>query len=153
MQHLLKLNKRTFTLFMLTIAFSATLAQPATFIEDLQLCNEIQHNSKHLKSKQAYIFKGEPASFKTLNPMSLAFGGSLYLYQNYITQHFSASCLYSPTCSHFSKDAVGHYGLIKGGLLTVDRLSRCNRIAATDLNPTLIHPVTHSFHDPIDRYK
>lgn len=87
------------------------------------------------------------------NPVSLAYGGTLYLYQNYISQHFSASCLYDPSCSDFSKQAVKEFGLIKGGLLTIDRLNRCNRIAATDLDPGKLNEQTHRFSDPINQYK
>jgi putative component of membrane protein insertase Oxa1/YidC/SpoIIIJ protein YidD len=48
---------------------------------------------------------------------------------------------------------VKEFGLIKGGLLTFDRLNRCNRIAATDLDPGTIDLKTHRFNDPINKYK
>ncbi|MFW6246228.1 MAG: membrane protein insertion efficiency factor YidD [Tangfeifania sp.] len=103
--------------------------------------------------KRAYIFKDEPKTLKNSNPVSLLFGGSLYVYQNHFSQHLSASCLFHPSCSDFSKQAVQEFGLIKGTFLSLDRLSRCNRIAATDLNPAKIDSEMHRFHDPVILYK
>lgn len=34
-------------------------------------------------------------------------------------------CRFSPTCSHYSAEAVRRYGLWKGLRLTADRLNRC----------------------------
>ncbi|OFX34726.1 MAG: hypothetical protein A2W90_12570 [Bacteroidetes bacterium GWF2_42_66] len=77
----------------------------------------------------------------------------MYVYQNLISQHFSANCLYDPSCSDFSKQAVKRFGLVKGSLLTIDRLNRCNRIAATGLDPQTINEKSHRFNDPISKYK
>ena len=152
MRNLLPSNKNGLLLFVLLLCFGAGIAQTNP-VADLQLCDSLHHNAYKQHHVRPYIFKDDPASFKTLNPVSLAFGGALFVYQNYVSQHFSASCLYHPGCSDFSKQAVTHYGLIKGGLLTVDRLGRCNRIAAADLDKALFDPVTHRFPDPIERYK
>ncbi|MDA3879454.1 MAG: membrane protein insertion efficiency factor YidD [Prolixibacteraceae bacterium] len=153
MQNLLKLIEKFSVLLVLMLFFANSYGQQLRLVSDLQLCDSLKHNAHNGKHTRAYIFKGKPASFKTLNPVSMAFGGALFVYQNYVSQHFSASCLYHPSCSDFSKQVVTHYGLIKGGLLTVDRLGRCNRIAATDLDKVLFDPVTHRFPDPIERYK
>jgi putative component of membrane protein insertase Oxa1/YidC/SpoIIIJ protein YidD len=103
--------------------------------------------------KRAYIFKNQPKTIKNCNPASLIYGGTLYVYQNYISQHFSANCLYDPSCSDFSKQIVKEFGLLKGGLLTFDRLNRCNRIAATDLDLRKLNEKTHRFSDPVNHYK
>ena len=49
-------------------------------------------------------------------------------YQNFIsTQHDNHKmCTFVPSCSRFSVDAIKYYGLLKGVLLTSDRLQRCN---------------------------
>lgn len=36
------------------------------------------------------------------------------------------SCRYSPSCSQYAIEALGKYGAIKGGWLTVKRLLRCH---------------------------
>ena len=120
---------------------------------DLMLADSIVKQSKPVNVKRAYIYKDQPKTFKNSNPLSLFYGGSLYVYQNFISQHLSASCLYHPSCSDFSKQSVKEYGIFKGSLLSFDRLNRCNRIAATDLNPGKMDLKTHRFADPVNVYK
>lgn len=45
-------------------------------------------------------------------------------------------CRYMPTCSEFGYEAIGKYGLIKGGWITTKRILRCN-------------PWSHGGHDPV----
>lgn len=35
-------------------------------------------------------------------------------------------CRFHPTCSEYGYEAIGKYGLFKGGLMTTKRLLRCN---------------------------
>lgn len=35
-------------------------------------------------------------------------------------------CRFSPTCSQYGVEAIGKYGIIKGGLMTSWRILRCN---------------------------
>lgn len=129
------------------------IAQTIDLQADLQLIDAFSKEQMPKPVKRSYIFKNQPGTFKNRNPVSLLYGGALFVYQNFISQHFSADCLYDPSCSEFSKLAVREYGLLKGGLLTIDRLGRCNRIAATDLNMSSINTKTHRFSDDIKNYK
>lgn len=140
--------------FLMSLLFiQKTNAQTFSVLTDLDKI-ETEKLSQHIKQNhRPYIYKNEPASFKTLNPVTLTYGGLIYLYQNSISQHFSADCLYHPTCSDFSKQCVHEYGIIKGGLLTFDRLCRCNRIAGADIRPSEVNPKTNHYHDPIQKYK
>lgn len=154
MQSLLKLLiiRSSFGLPLFLFSFTV-FAQQVDLESDLILTDSISKQQIHNHEKRIYIFKNQPKSFKNSTPVSLIYGGSLYVYQNFISQHLSASCLYNPSCSDFSKQAVKEYGLLKGGLLSFDRLSRCNRIAATDLDPGTLNTKTHNFNDPVKRYK
>lgn len=69
------------------------------------------------------------------NPIYWFFNGSLTVYQKVISPQFSANCLFELSCSRFSRAAIQEYGIVKGLALTADRLSRCNRISATTINP------------------
>lgn len=149
---LLPLKASSFVL--LLCFFSLTgFAQPIDFKADLLLADSVSKQHVQHAGKHFYIFKNQPKTFKNCNPASLIYGGTLYVYQNFVSQHFSADCLYDPSCSDFSRQAVKEYGLFKGGLLSFDRLSRCNRIAATDLNPAMISKKTRRFSDSVKRYK
>jgi len=103
--------------------------------------------------KRPYIYKNETSFIKKFNPIGLLLGGSLYVYQNVFSKHFSADCLFTPSCSEFSKQAIKEYGLLKGTLLSIDRVNRCNRIAAQDLRLTSTDAITKRYPDPVSRHK
>lgn len=48
------------------------------------------------------------------------------LYQKLISPLFPARCKYYPTCSAYSMQAYSKHGVIKGTILSVWRLLRCN---------------------------
>jgi putative component of membrane protein insertase Oxa1/YidC/SpoIIIJ protein YidD len=136
------------------IVFSIPLyAQDKKIKDDLLLVDSLFKQQSTHGGKRPYIFKNQRKNFKNSNPASLAYAGSLFVYQNYVSQHLSADCMYSPSCSDFSKQAVKQFGLAKGVLLSFDRLGRCNRIAATDLKMSSLNPKTGRFDDPVKNYK
>lgn len=85
------------------------------------------------------------------NPLSLTFSGLLYFYQKVVSAQIAASCPYEISCSNFSKQCIGKYGLLKGVALSADRLMRCNKLAAYDIHPMLISD-EQRIHDPIEKY-
>lgn len=46
-----------------------------------------------------------------------------------------SGCRFHPTCSEYSAQAVGKYGLWRGGLLTLRRLLRCHPFHPGGLDP------------------
>lgn len=50
----------------------------------------------------------------------------IWLYQRLISPMLPPSCRYYPTCSHYAYEAIDRYGLLKGGLMAVGRVSRCH---------------------------
>lgn len=48
------------------------------------------------------------------------------LYQKYISSSLGKRCIYYPTCSEYTKQAVDKYGIIKGNVLGIFRILRCN---------------------------
>lgn len=47
---------------------------------------------------------------------------AIRFYQENISQHDGARCLYYPTCSAFYREAVKQYGFIWGSIMVVDRM-------------------------------
>lgn len=47
-------------------------------------------------------------------------------YQKYISPLFPPSCRYYPTCSHYTVQALEKHGVLKGGVMGVSRILRCN---------------------------
>lgn len=87
------------------------------------------------------------------NPVSLGLGSAMYFYQNVISRQFSAGCLYSPSCSEYSKKLILDFGLVKGLFLTADRISRCNRISATDIRPSQVDPLSRKVTESTQIYR
>lgn len=48
------------------------------------------------------------------------------IYQRIISPFFPPSCRFVPTCSEYSYQAVQKYGALKGTILSVWRILRCN---------------------------
>lgn len=58
------------------------------------------------------------------------------LYQLLISPLTPATCRYTPTCSHYSLEALKKHGPFKGGILAIKRIFSC-------------HPWGGSGHDPV----
>jgi putative membrane protein insertion efficiency factor len=56
-------------------------------------------------------------------------------YQVAISPYTPASCRYSPTCSHYSVEALKIHGLFKGGWLAVKRISKCHPWGGSGYDP------------------
>ncbi len=155
MQNRLMLPKKiSFSFWLLLFLFLSIkgYTQQINLPGDLMLIDSVAKQQIPSPAKRNYIYSDQPKTFKNSNPLSLIFGGTLYVYQNLISQHLSSGCVYHPSCSDFGKHAVQEFGLIKGTLLAFDRLSRCNRIAATDLNVKNIDPDSNRFPDLTKKY-
>lgn len=57
-------------------------------------------------------------------------------YQKYLSAlKGRATCIYTPTCSQYAIEALQKYGALKGGLLAVWRILRCNPFAKGGYDP------------------
>lgn len=61
-------------------------------------------------------------------------------YQKFISPIFPSTCRYTPTCSHYAKEALEKHGLLKGGWLSIKRIGSC-------------HPWGGSGYDPVPERK
>jgi putative component of membrane protein insertase Oxa1/YidC/SpoIIIJ protein YidD len=61
--------------------------------------------------------------------LSLATQATIWLYQEFISSQQHNVCVFGPSCSHFGQESIREFGLVKGVLLTADRLQRCNNFA------------------------
>ncbi len=56
--------------------------------------------------------------------------GMIRFYQLFISPQDKPVCNFTPSCSQFGIDALHKFGVIRGILLTSDRLQRCNGTSA-----------------------
>ena len=57
-------------------------------------------------------------------------------YQTILSPLFPSSCRFNPTCSQYGIEALKKYGIWKGTILTIKRISKC-------------HPWGGQGHDPV----
>ena len=62
--------------------------------------------------------------------------GLIKFYRTYLSGLKKApTCKYIPTCSEYGIEAIEKYGALKGGLLTVWRILRCNPFSKGGYDP------------------
>ena len=59
------------------------------------------------------------------------------LYQRRISPLLPRRCRYHPTCSAYAVQAIESFGILRGSVLAVWRILRCN-------------PFSHGGHDPVE---
>ena len=47
-------------------------------------------------------------------------------YQKHISKHFGKKCIFYPTCSEYTKQAIDKYGIIKGSFKGIKRVLKCH---------------------------
>jgi putative membrane protein insertion efficiency factor len=57
------------------------------------------------------------------------------IYQTLISPLLPSTCRFSPTCSQYSKQSLIKYGLIKGSILSVKRILKCNPWGGNGYDP------------------
>ncbi len=58
-----------------------------------------------------------------------AFSGLFLFYKTFISSQDLTVCTFTPSCSEYGILAVKSHGMIKGGMMTMDRLTRCNGLS------------------------
>ena len=106
-----------------------------------------QHNSQQIMQT------GKKSFLQKINPVTLVLKGAMYAYQNCLSQQLSKQCPYEITCSNFAKLSIKDLGLIKGLVVSADRILRCNRISILDYFSLDINEETGKIEDSPWKYK
>ena len=54
------------------------------------------------------------------------FTGLIRIYQRLVSPHLGRNCRFSPTCSQYSLEAIERFGVIRGTVMGIRRLSKCH---------------------------
>ena len=65
--------------------------------------------------------------------MKTIFLALIRFYRRYISPCKPPCCRFVPTCSEYAYEAISKYGALKGGLLALWRLLRCNPFNIGDI--------------------
>lgn len=80
----------------------------------------VQQNRRYLKTK---VFKPYLKGFCIR---------CICLYQKYLSK---GTCLYTPTCSEYTKRCINNLGVVRGILLGAWRILRCNPLSHGGIDP------------------
>lgn len=105
-------------LFSLCLVLMLTWSSAQTVKNDLLL----------LKAKE----KGNTTS-------KVEFKGILKFYSSSVSEQILNDCIYEYSCSEFSQGSFNEYGLMKGLMMTCDRLTRCNRATLVETSRFLLN--------------
>jgi len=147
---------KSFDFFLILFLFFpvSVFCQSANPLSDNELIERTTFEKESFHHHPApFLFVQSKNVILRYNPLSLALGSAMFVYQNVISRQFSAGCLYSPSCSEYSKRLITDFGLVKGVFLSADRISRCNRISATDIRPADIDPRLRKVSESTSIYK
>lgn len=79
--------------------------------------------------------------------VKLLLSGMFLLYKNFISSQDGQRCSFHPSCSEYGMLCVKEHGVIKGGIKTLDRLTRCNGLSP---HKYPIDVKRKRFYDPVD---
>lgn len=57
------------------------------------------------------------------------------LYQLVLSPLLGRNCRYSPSCSSYAIEALGRFGVVRGGILAIRRLGRCHPFGSSGFDP------------------
>ncbi len=57
------------------------------------------------------------------------------IYQYTLSPFIGRSCRYTPTCSHYSVEAIKKHGPFVGGKLSIKRIASCNPWGGSGFDP------------------
>jgi putative component of membrane protein insertase Oxa1/YidC/SpoIIIJ protein YidD len=97
---------------------SISPAQEPTELEFILSCNPLE--SVRSRSDVTHSF-----GIKSL------LKGVIRFYQVFISSQDMPVCNFVPSCSQFGAEAIGRLGVVRGVLLTSDRLQRCNGVSTS----------------------
>ncbi len=61
-----------------------------------------------------------------MSPLARLFSAGVVLYQWTLAPLLGGQCRFEPSCSHYAREALARHGALRGGLLSVRRILRCN---------------------------
>jgi putative membrane protein insertion efficiency factor len=62
----------------------------------------------------------------------------LRFYKRFISPMLPPACRFQPTCSEYAREAVEHYGVLKGSYMAACRLARCHPWSRGGFDPVPI---------------
>lgn len=98
-----------------------------------------------MKPDKHHVHYGEAKAVH--NELDFIFSGLFIFYKSFVSSQDAVSCVFYPSCSLYSIQAIQKKGLFRGTLMTFDRLSRCNYLSPEEYP---VYPNTRLLYDPVE---
>jgi putative component of membrane protein insertase Oxa1/YidC/SpoIIIJ protein YidD len=95
--------------------------------------------------QHGYVFSKNPQHVK--NEVDFLMSTGFRFYKTFLSSQDNPSCLFYPSCSEYSINAMQQKGLFLGILYSFDRLSRCHRLMKKD--EYIFDESKERFYDPL----
>lgn len=147
--------KRTITTNLISKHFYMKAVSLCIFILCFSFGGFTQTSDKYGLSEISDLFevhehkppKYKSESLKPKNELEFLMASSFNIYKGFFSSQDNPSCVFHPSCSEFSVQALQQKGLLLGTLYTFDRLSRCHRFIKPD--QYVFDPSKQRFYDPV----
>jgi len=93
---------------------------------DMQVLDMVVNPSKY---QQKPIINRYQNHISTKNELDITFSLAFLFYKNFISSQDGATCSFHPSCSEYGMLCVKEFGVIRAGIKTFDRLTRCNSLS------------------------
>ncbi len=107
------------------LILSSTLALRAQQTSDLAALSKAFEPTANTRLSERFS-----ASKQNRNELQLLLSGLFLTYKAFVSSQDQNRCSFTPSCSEYGLLAVKKLGIIRGGLSTFDRLTRCNGLNA-----------------------
>ena len=78
-------------------------------------------------------------SFLRSEAPRLAAAGAIAIYRAAVSPVIHAmngpACRFEPSCSVYARDAIAEYGIVRGGIMAIWRIARCNPMGGHGFDP------------------
>lgn len=135
------LRKKLPVAIIFILAFSLT---GKTQVSDIYGINEMK-NLFDAHQHQAPRYSNK--SSKPKNELEFIMASGFNVYKAFFSSQDNPSCVFHPSCSEYSVQALQQKGLLLGTLYTFDRLSRCHRLVKS--GQYVFDPSKQRFYDPV----
>lgn len=68
-------------------------------------------------------------------PLRLVLIGGIALYRVSLSGWLGGQCRYIPTCSRYAEDAIRAHGAVRGSMMAIARVARCNPFGRGGFDP------------------
>lgn len=114
------------SLLMAVVLVSPAVADEAADLGFIRKVNPMLAEDRMPQQKSDLAKSALRLNPREISELKLVATGLIRLYQKFISSQDRPACNFQPTCSRFGMACIQEYGVLRGILLTADRLLRCN---------------------------